>query len=101
MKLTENIDAKITAFEQEIGKKIKPQIVELIKAMAVAGDSFEALGQKDACGGYAPRPKEAFVKWGKRELIDPEGKDQPIVELMYQCYLDGYNEGVSENEEES
>lgn len=92
MKLTENIDAMISAYEQETGEVIKPELVELIKAMSAAGDKFEALGKKDACGGYAQRTKEAFIEWGKRELADPEGKDNPIVELMYQCYLDSYNE---------
>lgn len=93
MKLTENLDTHISAYEQETGKVIKPEVVELIKAMAAAGDKFEALGQKDACGGYAQRTKEAFIEWGKRELADPEGKDNPIVDLMYQCYLYGYNAG--------
>ena len=93
MKLTENLDAHISAYEQETGAVIKPEVLELIKAMAAAGDKFEALGEKDACGGYTQRTKEAFIEWGKRELVDPEGKDSPIVDLMYQCYLDGYNAG--------
>ena len=59
---------------------------------------FEALGEKDACGGYAQRTKESFIEWGKRELIDPVGKDHPIVELMYLCYMDGYNAGRAQNE---
>lgn len=91
MKLTENIDAHISAYEQEKGETISPQVVVLIKEMAAAGDKFEALGQKDACGGYAQRTKESFIEWGKRELIDPVGEDYPIVELMYMCYTDGYN----------
>ena len=93
MKLTENLDAHISAFEQERGKITNPKVVELIKAMAAAGDKFEALGEKDACGGAAQRTKEAFIEWGKRELADPEGKNNPLVDLMYQCYLDGYNAG--------
>lgn len=99
MKLTENLDAHISAYEQETGEVIKPELVEMIKAMAAAGDNFEALGEKDACGGYAQRTKEAFIEWGKRELTDPEGKDNPIVDLMYQCYLDGYNAGRVQNED--
>ena len=98
MKLTENIDAHISAFEQERGKITNPKVVELIKAMAAAGDKFEALGEKDACGGYTQRTKEAFIEWGKRELADPEGKDNPIVDLMYQCYLDGYKAGRAQYE---
>ena len=98
MKLTENLDAHISAYEQETGAVIKPEFVELIKAMAAAGDKFEALGEKDACGGYAQRTKEVFIEWGKRELADPEGKDNPIVDLMYQCYLDGYNAGRVQHE---
>ena len=98
MKLTENLDTHISAYEQETGKVIKPEVVELIKAMAAAGDKFAALGEKDACGGYAQRTKEAFIEWGKRELIDPVGKDRPIVELMYLCYMDGYNAGRAQHE---
>lgn len=98
MKLTENIDAQISAYEQETGEMIKPQVVALIKEMAAAGDKFEALGEKDACGGYAQRTKESFIEWGKRELIDPVGKDNSIVDLMYQCYLDGYNAGRAKHE---
>ena len=98
MKLTENLDSHISAYEQETGAVIKPEVLELIKAMAAAGDKIEALGQKDASGGYAQRTKEAFIEWGKRELADPEGKDNPIVDLMYQCYLDGYNAGRVQHE---
>lgn len=98
MKLTENIDAQISAYEQETGEMIKPQVVALIKEMAAAGDKFEALGEKDACGGYAQRTKESFIEWGKRELIDPEGKDNSIIELMYMCYMDGYNAGRTQHE---
>ena len=98
MKLTENIDAHISAFEQEIGEVINPEVVELIKVLATAGDKFEALGTKDASSGRVQRTKEAFIEWGKRELADPEGKDNPIVDLMYQCYLDGYNAGRVQHE---
>lgn len=94
MRLTENIDAHISAFEQEIGEVIKPEVVELIKVLATAGDKFEDLGVKDATSRREQRTKEAFIKWGKRELIDPEGEDSPIVDLMYKCYMDGYNAGI-------
>ena len=98
MKLTENIDEHISAYEQEKGETIRPQVVALIKEMAAAGYKFEALGHKDACGGYAQRTKESFIEWGKRELIDPVGEDHPIVELMYMCYMDGYNAGRAQHE---
>ena len=98
MKLTENLDAHISAYEQETGKGIKPEVVELIKAMAAAGDHFEAIGKKDACGGYDPWTKDDFIKWGKRELADSESKDNPIVDLMYDCYMEGYNAGRVQNE---
>ena len=91
MELTENIDAQISAYEKEKGGIIEPQVVALLKEMAAAGDKFEALGAKDAAGGLAQRSKDAFIEWGKRELIDPVGKDHPIVELLYMCYADGYN----------
>lgn len=93
MKLTENIDAHISAFEQERGKITNPKVVELIKAMAAAGDYFEDLGAKDARSGRTQLTRKAFIDWGRRELTDPEGKDNSIVDLMYQCYLDGYNAG--------
>ena len=98
MKLTENIDAHISAFEQERGKITNPKVVELIKAMAAAGDHFEDLGEKDARSGRGQRTKESFIEWGKRELIDPVGKDHSIVELMYLCYMDGYNAGRAQHE---
>ena len=98
MKFTENIDTQIAAYEKEKGEIIKPQVVALIKEMAAAGDKFEALGEKDACGGYEQRTKEAFIEWGKRELIDPVGEDHPIVELMFMCYMDGYNAGRTQYE---
>ena len=98
MKLTENLDAHISAYEQETGAVIKPEVLKLIKATDAAGDHFEAIGKKDACGGCDPWTKEDFIKWGKRELIDPVGKDHPIVELMYLCYMDGYNAGRKQNE---
>lgn len=98
MKLTENIDAHISAFEQERGKITNSKVVELIKAMAAAGDHFEDLGAKDAANGHAQRTKEAFIEWGKRELADSEGKDNSIVDLMYQCYLNGYNAGRAQHE---
>ncbi len=93
MKLTENIDAHISAFEQERGKITNPKVVELIKAMAAAGDYFEDLGTKDARSGRTQLTKEAFIEWGRRDLTDPEGKDNSIVDLMYQCYMEGYNAG--------
>lgn len=93
MKLTENVDTHISAFEQERGVIIQPHVVALIKQLAAAGDHFEDLGEKDARSDRAQRTKEAFIEWGKRELEDPEGKDNPIVDLMYMCYLSGYNDG--------
>ena len=93
MKLTEILDAHISAYEQETGAVIKPEVLELIKAMAAAGDHFEDLGEKDARSGRGQRTKAAFIEWGRRDLNDPEGKDNSIVDLMYQCYLDGYNAG--------
>lgn len=93
MTWTKNIDAHISAFEQERGEIINPKVVELIKAMAAAGDYFEDLGEKDARSGRTQLTREAFIEWGRRELDDPEGKDKSIVDLMYQCYLDGYNAG--------
>ena len=93
MTWTKNIDAHISAFEQERGEIINPKVVELIKAMAAAGDYFEDLGEKDARSGRGQRTKEAFIEWGRRDLDDPKGKDQPIVDLMFRCYLDGYNAG--------
>lgn len=93
MKLSENIDAHISAFEQERGKITNPKVVELMKAMAAAGDHFEYLGEKDARSGRGQRTKAAFIEWGRWDMNDPEGKDNSIVDLMYQCYLDGYNAG--------
>ncbi len=98
MKMTENIDAYISAYEKEKGEIIKPQVVELIKEMAAVADRFDELGAKDAAGGFAQRSKDAFIEWGKRELIDPVGKDNPVVELMYMCYMDGYNAGRAQHE---
>ena len=93
MKLSENIDAHISAFEQERGKITNPKVVELIKAMAAAADQCEDLGKKDACSGRGQRTRKAFIEWSRRELTDPEEKDDSIVDLMYQCYLDGYKAG--------
>ena len=91
MKLTENLDKNIAAFEQELGRPVSAEALPLIKAMCAAGDQFEALGVKDASSGHARRTKEAFIEWARRELIDPVGEDHPIVALMYMCYIDGYN----------
>lgn len=93
MKMTENIDEHISAFEQERGKIANPKVVELIKAMAAAGDQFEDLGERDARSGRGQRTKEAFIE-RVMELADPEEKDNPIVDLMYQCYLDGFEAGT-------
>lgn len=98
MKLTENIDAHISAFEQERGKITNPKVVELIKAMAAAGDHFENLGEKDARSGRGQLTKAAFIEWGRRVLGDPEGKDDSIADLMYECYIDGYNAGMEQRE---
>lgn len=98
MKLTENIDAHISAYEQVTGAVLIPKHIEMIKAMAVVGDKFEALGKKDACGGYTQRKKESFIEWCKRELSDQVDKDHPIVELLYLCYMDGYNAGGTRHE---
>ena len=93
MKMTETLNQDIAKFEKATGKAVSPRLRDLIAAMASAGDHFEDLGANDASSGRAQRTKEAFIEWGKRELSDPEGKDNPIIELMYQCYLDGYNTG--------
>lgn len=95
MKMTETLNRDIAEFEKATGKEVSPRLRELIAAMAAAGDHFEDLGAKDATSGRAQRTKEAFIEWGKRELADPEGKDNPIVDLMYQCYLDGYQRGCA------
>lgn len=93
MKLSDNIDAHISAFEQERGKITNPKVVEMIKAMAAAGDHFGDLGERDARSGRGQRTKAAFIERGRREAADPEGKGNSVVDLMYQCYLDGYNAG--------
>lgn len=94
MKMTETLNQDIAKFENATGKAVSPRLRGLIAAMAVAGDRFEDLGEQDASSGRAQRTKEAFIEWGKRELADPDGKDNPIVDLMYQCYLDGYEAGT-------
>lgn len=93
MKLTQTLNQDIAGFEKATGKAVSPKLRDLIAAIATAGDHFEDLGAKDASSGRAQRTKEAFIKWGKRELADLEGKDNPIADLMYQFYQDGYNAG--------
>lgn len=87
MKLTETLN-------QDIAKAVSPRVWDLIAAMAAAGDQFEKLGEKDARSGRGQRTKVAFIEWGRRNLNDPEGKDNSIVDLMYQCYLDGFEAGT-------
>lgn len=94
MKMTETLNQDIAKFEKATGKEVSPRLRELIAAMAAAGDHFEDLGAKDASSGRAQRTKEAFIEWGKRELPGPEGEDNSIVDLMYRCYLDGYEAGT-------
>lgn len=96
MKMTETLNQDIAEFEKATGKAVSPKLRDLIAAMAATGDQFEDLGAKDASSGRAQRTKEAFIEWGKRELADPEGKDNPIVDLMYQCYLDGFEAGMKQ-----
>ena len=91
MKWTEAANKEIAELEKEKGIVLKPEVVQAIKITYATCDKFGALGAKDAAGGYEQRTKDAFIEWGKRELIDPVGKDHPIVELMYMCYTDGYN----------
>lgn len=98
MKLTETLKQDIAEFEKVTGRIVRPEVLPLLASLAAAGDRFEELGIKDAAGGYEQRTKEAFIEWGKRVLIDPEGKDNPIVELMYMCYMDGYNAGRAQYE---
>lgn len=93
MKMTETLNQDIAKFEKATGKAVSPKLRDSIAAIAAAGDQFEDLGEKDACSGRAQRTKEAFIECCKRELADPAGKDKPIVDLLYQCYLDGYNAG--------
>ena len=93
MKLTETLDEDISAFEKATGKTVSPELRVVLVKLAAVGDRFEDLGRKDALDGRGQRTMDAFIEWGKRELIDPEGKDCPIVELMYDCYIDGYNAG--------
>ena len=94
MKMTETLNRDIAEFEKVTGKVVSPRLRELIAAMAAAGDHFEGLGEKDARSGRGQRTKAAFIEWGRRDLNDPEGKDNSIVDLMYQCYIDGYRKGV-------
>lgn len=93
MKMTETINEDIAEFEKATGKVVSPKLRELIEALAIAGDYFKNLGERDASHGRKRRTKSAFIEWGRRDLDDPEGKDNSIVDLMYQCYLDGYNAG--------
>lgn len=90
MKMTETLNRDIAEFEKVTGKAVTPEIRGL---MAAAGDQFEDLGVRDAHSGRAQRTKEAFIEWGKRNLVNPEGEDDPIVNLMYKCYMDGYKNG--------
>ena len=94
MKLTETLNQDVAELEKATGKTISQKARALIAAMAATGDQFEDLGTKDAASGRARRKKEAFIKFGRQELNNTEGKDDLIVDLMYQCYLVGYNAGI-------
>lgn len=93
MKLTKSIEDHILAVEKEGGEKSNPQFVEVLKALVSVCDRHKSQGVRDAANGLTQTTKEAFIEVCKRELVDLEDKDIPIVELMYQCYLDGYNAG--------
>ena len=93
MKLTKTLDQDIAQFEKATGKAVSPKLRKLIAALAATGDQFENMGVKDAASGRQQRTRKDFVEWGRRDLSDTEGKDNPIVDLMYQCYLDGYSVG--------
>ena len=96
MKLTETLNQDIRKFEKTTGKTVSPKLRDLISELVVAGDQFEDLGAKDAREGCPQRTKEDFVTWGRRELKDLEGEDNPIVDLMHKCYIDGYNAAALE-----
>lgn len=90
MKLTGTINEDILEFERVTGKLIT-ESKPLIQRLAEAGDYFDNLGAKDAAEGRPQRSRDDFLQWGKKELPYPHREDDPIVDLMYRCYRDGYN----------
>ena len=78
----------IPDFEKVTGVAVSPELAKLINALAAGGDYFKKLGIQDAEAGRTQRTKAAFIEWGEKEVKPPA---EPIVELMYLYYTNGYN----------
>ncbi len=91
MKLTETLDKDILEFERLTGSAISSGAIPLIHRLAATGDHFERLGTEDAAAGRIKRTQEDFIQWGKERLPYPPERNDPIVDLMYKCYLSGYS----------
>lgn len=60
-------------------------------AVAIA-DRWAQKGRSEAQAGKHPRNLDDFISWTNRLAEDQNG-DIDLAELMYKCYMEGYNAG--------
>ena len=73
----------IPEFEAETGKKAS----EVLKKFAASLDALVQKGRRAAQNGKPPLDLDDFVSLIARD------KDIILAELMYECYMEGYNTG--------
>ena len=78
-----NYSQYVPEYEAQIGKKAS----EVLNRFASAMDYLEEKGRRAAQDGKQPLVLSDFVSWIH------QGKDPYIAELMFECYMDGYNAG--------
>ena len=78
-----NYSQYVPEYEAQIGKKAS----EVLNRFASAMDYLEEKGRRAAQDGKQPLVLDDFVSWIH------QGKDPDIAELMFECYMDGYNAG--------
>ena len=65
---------------------------KLVDTTVAIADRWAQKGRSEAAAGMSPLALGDFIRWTNR-LSKDQGGDVGLAELMYECYMEGYNAG--------
>lgn len=65
---------------------------KLVETTVAIAHRWAQRGRSEAAAGMSPLTLGDFIRWTNR-LSKDQGGDVGLAELMYECYMEGYNAG--------
>lgn len=88
-----NMMKYIPEYEGLTGEKLDPQVIRIIERLDAVGKQFESRGREDASRNRAPASGDVSRSWSRKVFDDDPEMAEIMSDLMYGCYMDGYNAG--------